>query len=88
MNTADARRLEGSSDMRSHAEQTRDGMHVRANFNLGFSSLNRYPLMSSINMSDVTQILQAIEQGNPKAGAELLPLVYQELRRLAAYKMS
>src|SRR5262245_66239117 len=39
-------------------------------------------------MSDVTQILQAIEQGDAKAANELLPLVYQELRRLAAHKMA
>jgi RNA polymerase sigma factor (TIGR02999 family) len=35
-------------------------------------------------MADVTQILTAIEQGDPHAGAELLPLVYVELRKLAA----
>ena len=39
-------------------------------------------------MSDVTRILNAIEQGNEKAADRLLPLVYEELRRLAAYKMS
>ncbi|MBE0544938.1 MAG: sigma-70 family RNA polymerase sigma factor [Verrucomicrobia bacterium] len=39
-------------------------------------------------MSAVTQILQAIEHGDAKATDELLPLVYQELRRLAAYKMA
>jgi hypothetical protein len=39
-------------------------------------------------MNDVTQILGAIQQGDPKAAGELLPLVYQELRRLAAYKMA
>jgi len=39
-------------------------------------------------MSEVTQILHAIEQGDVKATEELLPLVYQELRRLAAHKMS
>jgi hypothetical protein len=39
-------------------------------------------------MSDVTRILTAIEQGNAKATDELLPLVYNELRRMAAYKMS
>jgi len=39
-------------------------------------------------MSDVTRILEAIEQGDPKAAEELLPLVYQELRRLAAHKMA
>jgi RNA polymerase sigma factor (TIGR02999 family) len=39
-------------------------------------------------MSEVTQILQSIEQGDPKAAEELLPLVYDELRRLAAAKMA
>jgi RNA polymerase sigma factor (TIGR02999 family) len=39
-------------------------------------------------MSDVTRILIAIEQGDAKAADELLPLVYEELRRLAAQKMS
>jgi RNA polymerase sigma factor (TIGR02999 family) len=39
-------------------------------------------------MSDVTQILSAIEQGNPRASEQLLPLVYEELRRLAAQKMA
>jgi RNA polymerase sigma factor (TIGR02999 family) len=39
-------------------------------------------------VSDVTQILGAMEQGDPKAADELLPLVYQELRRLAAFKMA
>jgi len=39
-------------------------------------------------VSDVTRILLAIEKGNPAATNELLPLVYQELRRLAAHKMA
>ena len=39
-------------------------------------------------MSDVTQILSAIEQGDQKASEQLLPLVYQELRKLAAQKMA
>ena len=39
-------------------------------------------------MSDVTQILGAMQQGDPKAAEELLPLVYQELRKLAACKMA
>ena len=39
-------------------------------------------------MSDVTRLLYAVEQGDPKAAAELLPLVYGELRRLAAHKMA
>jgi RNA polymerase sigma factor (TIGR02999 family) len=39
-------------------------------------------------VADVTQILAAIEQGNPHAAAELLPLVYDELRKLAAAQMA
>lgn len=39
-------------------------------------------------VSDVTRILQAIEQGEPHAAEELLPLVYDELRKLAAHKMA
>jgi RNA polymerase sigma factor (TIGR02999 family) len=39
-------------------------------------------------MSDVTHILQAIQQGDPKAADELLPLVYEELRKLAAHRMA
>jgi RNA polymerase sigma factor (TIGR02999 family) len=39
-------------------------------------------------MSDVTRILNAIEGGDPKATGELLPLVYEELRLLAAQKMA
>jgi RNA polymerase sigma factor (TIGR02999 family) len=39
-------------------------------------------------MSDVTQILQAIDQGDPHAAEQLLPLVYHELRRLAAQKLA
>ena len=39
-------------------------------------------------MSDATHILNAIEDGDAKAAEELLPLVYTELRRLAAHKMA
>ena len=39
-------------------------------------------------MSDVTRILESIQHGDPKAADELLPLVYVELRKLAAYKMA
>src|SRR5205814_5894593 len=39
-------------------------------------------------VADVTQILNAIEAGDPKAAAELLPLVYDELRKLAAARMA
>ena len=39
-------------------------------------------------MSDVTRILESIQHGDPKAADELLPLVYEELRRLATAKMA
>jgi hypothetical protein len=39
-------------------------------------------------VADVTHILNAIEQGAPHAAAELLPLVYDELRRLAATRLA
>src|SRR5579871_5401024 len=39
-------------------------------------------------MSDVTQILNAIETGDTQAASQLLPLVYEELRRLAAVRMA
>ena len=39
-------------------------------------------------MSEVTRILFAIEQGDPHAAGQLLPLVYDELRRLAARRMA
>ena len=39
-------------------------------------------------MSDVTRILSQIEQGDPQAGEKLLPLVYDELRKLAAAKLA
>ena len=39
-------------------------------------------------MSDVTRILSAIEQGDPHAAEQLLPFVYDELRKLAAAKLA
>jgi len=39
-------------------------------------------------MSSISGVLSAIEQGDPAAAARLLPLVYQELRRLAAQKLA
>jgi len=41
-----------------------------------------------IRVSDVSQILAAVEAGNPNAAAELLPLVYDELRKLAAQRLA
>jgi RNA polymerase sigma factor (TIGR02999 family) len=39
-------------------------------------------------MSDVTRILSAIEQGDPQAAEQLLPLVYDQLRQLAAQRLA
>ena len=43
---------------------------------------------SKSNASEVTRILSAIQNGNAQAAKELLPLVYDELRRLAAFKLA
>ena len=39
-------------------------------------------------MSDITQLLSAMDSGDPRAAEELLPLIYDELRKLAAHKMA
>jgi RNA polymerase sigma factor (TIGR02999 family) len=39
-------------------------------------------------MNEVTRVLSAVEQGDPQAASQLLPLVYDELRRLAAHKLA
>src|SRR3954452_24431676 len=39
-------------------------------------------------MNEITRILSAIEQGDPKATEQLLPLVYDELRKLAAQRLA
>jgi hypothetical protein len=39
-------------------------------------------------MSEVTRILSAVEQGDTHAAEQLLPLVYEELRKLAAQKLA
>ena len=48
----------------------------------------RWPRPTITHMSDVTQILSAIDEGDPKAADQLLPLVYEELRKLAAARMA
>ncbi len=48
----------------------------------------RNPLSMEFAVSEVTQLLIAIGDGDPKAADQLLPLVYEELRRLAARKMA
>jgi RNA polymerase sigma factor (TIGR02999 family) len=46
------------------------------------------PTQPTGNMNEVTLILDRVHQGDPKAADELLPLVYEELRRLAACRMA
>lgn len=50
--------------------------------------MTRNSLKTGSAMSDVTQLLNAIEAGDPQAADQLLPLVYEELRRLAFLKMA
>jgi len=45
-------------------------------------------LFYSAAMSDLTQLLHAIDAGDPKAASQLLPLVYEVLRKLAAHRMA
>jgi len=51
-------------------------------------ALDSVPWSCGARMSDVTRILSAIEEGDPRASEQLLPLVYDELRRLAAQNMA
>ncbi len=53
-----------------------------------FTSFWRLNCLLPMPISDVTRILTAIEQGDPCAAEQLLPVVYDELRRLAAQKMA
>jgi RNA polymerase sigma factor (TIGR02999 family) len=55
---------------------------------LRYASVNRVGTTAGDCMSDVTRILSAIEQGDPQASEQLLPLVYEELRRLAAQRLA
>jgi ECF sigma factor len=48
----------------------------------------RASIKRPIVMTDVTRILSAIEQGEPQAVEQLLPLVYEERRKLAAHKLA
>ena len=51
-------------------------------------SLSKRALFIFGRMSDVTQLLTAIDAGDAKAASQLLPLVYEELRKLAAARMA
>jgi hypothetical protein len=43
---------------------------------------------SGLSVKEVTRILNSMQAGNPEAAQELIPLVYDELRALAAYRMA
>jgi len=51
-------------------------------------AVSKFPPMPEENTSDITQVLQAIKRGDGQASEDLLPLVYSELRRLAAARMA
>jgi RNA polymerase sigma factor (TIGR02999 family) len=59
---------------------------IRGGSGIRSRSLERVGI--SLGINHVTHILEAIEQGDPKAADQLLPLVYGELRKLAASKMA
>src|SRR5262249_42859721 len=61
--------------------------HRATSLGLGSACAAGRPLVA-VSMNDVTRILSAIEQGEPQAAEQLLPLVYDELRRLAAQKLA
>lgn len=63
-------------------------MAAEVKFVLGFLFHAAYLLTIPMSTSDVTHILQAMERGDAKAANELLPLVYEELRKLAAARMA
>jgi RNA polymerase sigma factor (TIGR02999 family) len=62
-------------------------LHVARNDSAGLEATVEV-LIYNTAMSDVTKILSAIERGDENAADKLLPLVYQELRKLAAAKLS
>jgi RNA polymerase sigma factor (TIGR02999 family) len=95
---------EGTSDLWSFHPQTGKTLHSRlshANGRAGGRELHcgiprplfifgpfREDLRETEPMSEVTEILASIDQGDPTQAEKLLPLVYRELRRLAASKLS
>src|SRR5436305_9741811 len=54
----------------------------------GYTAANSPIAWKVSPMSEVTRILSAVEQGDPSAAEQLLPLVYEELRKLAASKLA
>lgn len=61
---------------------------MRATIHQPPTETSRFQRDKLASMSDVTRFLSSIEQGDPNAAARLLPLVYDELRKLAAQKLA
>src|SRR5207344_2625397 len=61
---------------------------AKASLKTNESFANQCEALAKEFMSDVTRILDRVQQGDPKAAEELMPLVYEELRKLAAHKMA
>src|SRR5580658_8649778 len=83
---------DGASNQRCRRESMSAGEEPRRQYLLRFGGTSRlaYPrnLTFRGNVSDATVMLAAVERGDPKAAEELLVLVYDELRRIAAFKMA
>src|SRR5262245_27793211 len=67
---------------------TQNQTHIVAWFPVAWRVTSRFQRGTLVKMSEITRILSAIQQGDPSAGAMLLPLVYDELRKLAAQKLA
>ena len=65
-----------------------DSQRDRSGDELAPTSSPTEPAAAPCATGDVTRILSRIEQGEPQAAEQLLPLVYEELRKLAAAKMT
>src|SRR5262245_41105091 len=61
---------------------------ITALFSDRWQSLRSHPQCIITAMTEVTRILEQIQQGDPHASEQLLPLVYNELRKLAAQKLT
>src|SRR5262245_23447859 len=72
--------------MNKHA--TRLAVFARGGFTRKLMPIHGQSATLISNVSDITQILNAIEAGDPRAAGQLLPLVYDELRLLAAQKLA
>ena len=67
--------------LRSTNTDKRNGLLTRTKMT------NRFPRGRLASMNDITHILNAIEEGDPKAADQLLPILYDELRKIAAERL-